>query len=166
MHIRDNKTTIDSFTLLSIQNLSKNLTGIPGDAGLSWRFQGGFKRKNFFCLDCTIFNLSGGLGKSVKFYSNNISYLFVDLFGQTESSENTSVTWGLAPHIGMLWEILDGWKIRLEGGWYRSYSGPVMDHGKALAHQRWTLSQNLDLRLEYDQIHDTREGKLALNFYW
>tara|TARA_B100000003_G_scaffold119621_1_gene107175 strand:- start:10 stop:1926 length:1917 start_codon:yes stop_codon:yes gene_type:complete len=166
LHIRDNKTTIDSFTLLSIQNLSKNLTGIPGDAGLSWRFQGGFKRKNYFCLDCTIFNLSGGLGKSVKFYSNDISYLFIDLFGQTESSENTSVTWGLAPHIGMLWEILDGWKIRLEGGWYRSYSGPVMDHGKALAHQRWTLSQNLDLRLEYDQIHDTREGKLALNFYW
>ena len=37
---------------------------------------------------------------------------------------------------------------------------------QALAHQRWTLSQNLDLRLEYDQIHDTREGKLALNFYW
>ena len=63
---------IDSFTLLSIQNLSKNLTGIPGDAGLSWRFQGGFKRKNYFCLDCTIFNLSGGLGKSVKFYSNDI----------------------------------------------------------------------------------------------
>ena len=48
LHIRDNKTTIDSFTLLSIQNLSKNLTGIPGDAGLSWRFQGGFKRKNYF----------------------------------------------------------------------------------------------------------------------
>ena len=57
---------------------------------------------------------------------------------------------GLAPHIGMLWEILDGWKILLEGGWYRSYSGPVMDHGKALAHQRWTLSQNLDLRIEFD----------------
>ena len=64
----------------------------------------------------------------------------------------------------MLWEILDGWKIRLEGG---GTGVPVLLWIMARHwHINVDLSQNLDLRLEYDQIHDTREGKLALNFYW
>ncbi|MBI13856.1 MAG: hypothetical protein CL934_12795, partial [Deltaproteobacteria bacterium] len=61
---------------------------------------------------------------------------------------------------------LDGWKMRLEGGWIRSYSGPLLDHGKASIHQRWTLAQNWDLRLENDQTDDSQEAKMALSFYW
>gem|GEM_PF-5205551 len=56
--------------------------------------------------------------------------------------------------------------MRLEGGWIRSYSGPLLDYGKTSIHQRWTLAQNWDLRLENDQIDDTQEAKIALSFYW
>ena len=166
LHFRDNSSHLDSLTLFSIQNLAENPTGVPGDRSLSWRVKGGWDRQHFNCYDCLQFYLQGGLGISYSMGGHDVEYAFLDLFGKSFNHSWDTTSWGLAPHIGMLWEILDGWKIRLEGGWYRSYSGPVMDHGKALAHQRWTLSQNLDLRLEFDQIHDTREGKLALNFYW
>ena len=166
LHLRDNSSHLDSLTLFSIQNLAGNPTGVPGDRSLSWRVKGGWDRQHFNCYDCLQFHLEGGLGISYSMGGHDVEYAFLDLFGKSFNHSWDTTSWGVAPHIGMLWEILDGWKIRLEGGWYRSYSGPVMDHGKALAHQRWTLSQNLDLRLEYDQIHDTREGKLALNFYW
>ena len=47
---------------------------------------------------------------------HDVEYAFLDLFGKSFNHSWDTTSWGLAPHIGMLWEILDGWKIRLEGG--------------------------------------------------
>jgi hypothetical protein len=34
-----------------------------------------------------------------------------------------------------------------------------------MLHQRWTLEQNWDLRLEYDLMDEISEGNLSLNYY-
>ena len=166
LHFREDSTILDSLTLFSIQNLAGNLTGIPGDHSLSWRVKSGWDRNRFDCLECLQFSLQGGPGVSFPLRRHDRGYVFLDFFTKTEKYTWSHTSWGLAPHLGMLWEPLDGWKMWLEGGWIRSYSGPLLDYGKTSIHQRWTLAQNWDLRLENDQIDDTQEAKMALSFYW
>jgi len=87
------------------------------------------------------------------------------LFGATSRDLRSPVTLGYAPHLGVTWSPLDLWKIKLEGGWFKSVYGPKKDYFRGSLKLRLSLAQDWDIRLEMAQL-ETSEGTLALHYYW
>ena len=146
--------------------MAGNPSGIPGDHEFSWRFEAGVERSSLACLGCRQFQISTGMGLSASPGRNQTFYGFLDFFGQAQRAVWQETSWVLAPHLGLLWEPMNLWKIRLDGGMYRSFSGPKKEYLKTRLHQRWTMAQNWDLRLEFDRMDEISEGILSVNFYW
>ncbi len=89
----------------------------------------------------------------------------MDLFGETKKNVWSATTWGYAPHLGMMWSPIDIWKIRFEGGWFKSFSGPKREYLRIRFDQRLTITQDWDIRMEIEQF-ESLEGTLALHYFW
>ena len=94
-----------------------------------------------------------------------MEYAIVDLFGETSRDLRSPVTFGYAPHLGMTWSPLNILKIKLEGGWFKSVSGPKQDYFRGSLKQRLSLAKDLDIRMEIAQL-GSLEVTLALHYYW
>ncbi len=162
---RDNSYELTQFQLFNIQKYSLNPTGISGDFEWSWRARSAWERENLGCSPCRKFFISGGLGRSFSLTGGDVEYAFVDLFVETKNNSLSSTSFGYAPHLGITLSPMDIWKIKMEGGWFKSLYGPKTEFRKAHFDQRLTISQNWDARLEIQQM-ESLEGVLALHYYW
>ncbi len=165
LQIRENSVEVTEFQLFNIQNYTLSPSGIPGDLDWSWRTRAAWERENYSCLACRHFRMIGGFGASISLTGNDLEYAFVDLFGETSTDLRSGVTLGYAPHLGVTWSPLDLWKIKLEGGWFKSVFGPKKDYFRGSFKQRLSLAQDWDIRLEIAQL-ETLEGVIALHYYW
>jgi len=165
LQIRENSLELTQFQLFNIQKYTLSPSGIPGDFDWSWRARAVWERENYSCLACRQFRMAGGFGASSSFSGNDLEYAFVDLFGETSRDLRSPVTLGYAPHLGVTWSPLDLWKIKLEGGWFKSVYGPKKDYFRGSLKLRLSLAQDWDIRLEMAQL-ETSEGTLALHYYW
>ena len=109
--------------------------------------------------------MAGGFGPSISLMGKDLEYVLVDFFGETSSDLRSAATFGFAPHLGVTWSSLDLWKIKLEGGWFKSIYGPNKEFYRGSLEQRLTLYQDWDIRLEIKQL-EIIEGTLALHYYW
>jgi len=165
MQIRSDSFEVTKFQLFNIQKYTISPSGIPGDFDWSWRARGGWERENYNCLACLKFRMAGGFGPSISLMGKDLEYVLVDFFGETSSDLRSAVTLGVAPHLGVTWSSLDLWKIKLEGGWFKSIYGPNKEFYRGSLEQRLTLYQDWDIRLEIKQL-EIIEGTLALHYYW
>ena len=165
LQIRENSVEVTQFQLFNIQKYTLSPSGIPGDFDWSWRARAAWERENYSCLACRQFRMIGGFGASISLTGNDLEYAFVDLFAETSTDLRSGVTLGYAPHLGVTWSPLDLWKIRLEGGLFKSVFGPKKDYFRGSFNQRLSLAQDWDIRLEVAQL-ETLEGTLALHYYW
>ncbi|GIT62858.1 MAG: hypothetical protein Ct9H300mP21_04040 [Pseudomonadota bacterium] len=94
-----------------------------------------------------------------------MEYLFLDLFGETINHSWPTTTWGYAPHLGILWSVLDIWEMRLDGGRFKSIYGPKKEYFHIRFDQRLTIAQDWDIRMEIEQL-GSLEGTLALHYFW
>ena len=65
----------------------------------------------------------------------------------------------------MLWSVLDIWKIRVDGGWFKSIYGPEKEYFHIQFDQRLTIAKDWDIRMEIEQL-GSLEGTLALHYFW
>ncbi len=165
LQLRKNSFEVTQFQLFNIQKFALNPTGISGDYEWSWRARGGWEREHLGCLPCRKFSIAGGFGRSVSIGGKDLEYLFLDLFGETKNHSWPATTWGYAPHLGMLWSVLDIWKIRFDGGWFKSIYGPKKEYFHIRFDQRLTIAQDWDIRMEIEQL-GSLEGTLALHYFW
>ena len=165
LRFSNNSFELTQFQLFNIQKFALNPTGIFGDYEWSWRARGGWEREHFGCSPCREFRMAGGFGRSVSFGGKDLEFVIVDLFGETKKNSWSATTWGYAPHLGMMWSPLDIWKIRLEGGWFKSFSGPNKEYLRIRFDQRLTITQDWDFRLEIEQL-ESLEGSLVLHYFW
>jgi hypothetical protein len=165
LQIRETSFEVTQFQLFNIQKYTLSPSGIPGDFDWSWRARAAWERENYSCLACRQFRMIGGFGASISLTGNDLEYAFVDLFGETSTDLRSGVTFGYAPHLGVTWSPLDLWKIKLEGGLFKSVFGPKKDYFRGSFKQRLSLAQDWDIRLEVAQL-ETVEGAIALHYYW
>ena len=165
IQVRENSFEVTHFQLFNIQKYALNPTRISGDFEWSWRARAGWERANFGCLTCRQFRIAGGYGGSVSLAGKDLEYAFVDIFGETPKDSWSATTLGFAPHLGMTWSPLESWKIKLEGGWFKSLVGPKKEYFRSRFDQRLSISQDWDVRLEIERL-ESLEAKLALHYFW
>ena len=165
LQFRKKSFEVTQFQLFNIQKLALNPTGIVGDYEWSWRVRGGWERASFECFSCRKFIIAGGLGRSISIGRNDLEFFFLDLFGETEHNSWSATTFGYSPHLGMLWPVLDFWKTRFEGGWFKSIYGPKKEYNYIRFDQRLTIAQDWDIRAEIEYLRSL-EGTLAIHYFW
>ena len=68
--------------------------------------------------------------------------------------------------IGAFYDFTADWKIKIAGGYQAFVLGDTKDFFTSNFEARHSLSQNLDLRLEYNRFDENYEAILAVNFYF
>ena len=165
IQMRKNSFDVTQFQLFNIQKYALNPTGIPDDFEWSWKARAAWERENFACFPCRIFRTSGGLGRSFALTNRDLEYAFFGIFFETPEDSLSLTAFGLSPQIGLTWQLIDRWKMKIEVEWIRSFYGLKKESLRGIFDQRFTISQNLDLRFEIEHFEDL-EGVFALNYYW
>jgi uncharacterized protein DUF4105 len=152
---RADQTRVERATLVNILSLS------PMDAlfhGPSWKINVGMNTIRFGdCQLCSNGVANGGIGAAVESHWLKREVLFA--FAEAEANyshayeENHRV--GGGGTVGMLADLTDRWKLMASGTYLRYALGDKSDDFRWFVGQRYTLSQNWALRLEYNhRDHD------------
>ena len=152
---RADQTRIERATLANVLSLS------PIDSVFhspSWKINMGMNTIRFGdCQLCSNGVLNGGIGAAVESHWLKREVLFA--FAETEADyshayeENHRV--GGGGTAGLLADLTDRWKLMASGTYLRYALGDKSDDFRWFVGQRYTLSQNWALRLEYNhRDHD------------
>jgi hypothetical protein len=146
---RINQTRLESFTLANIVSLS------PMDSWFkspSWKINVGMNTIRFnTCQLCSNGVLSGGVGAAVESHwlRREVFYAFAEAEGDISKAYEPDYRIGGGGTIGMLADLTERWKIMLSATYLYYPLGDRSDDLRWSVGQRYTLSQNLALRLEY-----------------
>jgi hypothetical protein len=152
---RANQTRVERATLVNILSLS------PMDAlfhGPSWKINAGMNTIRFgSCQLCRNGVLNGGIGAAVESHWLKREVVFAFAEGEANYShayeENHRV--GGGGTVGLLTDLTDRWKLMASGTYLRYALGDKSDDFRWFVGQRFTLLQNLALRLDYNhRDHD------------
>jgi Domain of unknown function (DUF4105) len=156
---RADQTRIERATLANVLSLS------PIDSVFhspSWKINMGMNTIRFGdCQLCSNGFLNGGIGAAVESHWLKREVLFA--FAETEADyshayeENYRV--GGGGTAGLLADLTDRWKLMASGTYLRYALGDKSDDFRWFVGQRYTLSQNWALRLEYN--HRDRDNDVT-----
>jgi hypothetical protein len=163
---RRRHTRIDRFTLLNVTSL------FPVDPLFfkpSWKIDSGFdtiQRKD--CRFCRVGRFNGGIGLAVErhWVKREVYFGFAEAVAEYGRAFDRSYRIGAGLSVGALADITDRWKISA----VTTYLGfPLGDKGpewRASIQQRFSLSKDLALRLDFNQRANQQEYLLHLHIYF
>ena len=146
---RADQTRVERATLVNILSLS------PMDSlfhGPSWKINVGMNTIRFgSCQLCSNGVLNGGVGAAVESHwvRREVFFAFVEAEGDYSKAYEPDYRIGGGGTIGMLADLTERWKIMLSTTYLYYPLGDQSDDFRWSVGQRYTLSQNLALRLEY-----------------
>jgi hypothetical protein len=163
---RRNNTRIDRFTLLNITSLS------PVDSLFlkpSWKLDTGFdtvQRK--LCRYCLTGRANGGIGLAAesRWLTREVYFGFGEIVSEYGRAFNHGYRVGGGLSAGALVDITDRWKIAATTTYLGFAAGDKKPEWRVSAQQRFTLSRNLALRLDFNQRADRQDYLLNLHFYF
>jgi len=163
---RHNHTRIDRFTLLNVTSLS------PVDPLFlkpSWKIDTGFDTiQRDGCRFCRVGRLNGGIGVAAESHwvKREVYFGFAEFVAEYGKAFDRSHRIGGGLSVGALADITDRWKISA----LMTYLGfPAGDKGtewRFSAQQRFSLSKDLALRLDFNQRANQQEYLLSLHVYF
>jgi len=135
----------------------------------SWKMSLGFDRiRDLDCGYCLGFGgtSGGGLTYHPSWFSPFMAFALAEVDGQTSGHLDDNYRVGGGGSTGIFIDWGEDWRLLL-GAEYKHFPlGHKSQFVKFTAQQRYAISQNVDLRLEYNRVEDTDEGILALNLYF
>lgn len=160
------RVRLDRAKILSITSLN------PYDALFfkpSWR--GEFSIDTLRDLDCNYCNaVSSHYGRGVAyrpdFFSPLLLYSFVDLKADVSHHLKRNYRIGGDAEAGLYYDINKHLRLKLAGSYRIFVFGAQKRFFTSHAVVRYALSQNLDMRLEYNRYDHNNEGVLAVNYYF
>jgi len=163
---RRNNTRIDRFTLLNITSLS------PVDSLFlkpSWKLDTGFdtvQRK--LCRYCLTGRANGGIGLAAesRWLTREVYFGFGEIVSEYGRAFNHGYRVGGGLSAGALVDITDRWKIAATTTYLGFAAGDKKPEWRVSAQQRFTLSRNLALRLDFNQRANRQDYLLNLHFYF
>ena len=163
---RRNNTRIDRFTLLNITSLS------PVDSLFlkpSWKLDTGFdtvQRK--LCRYCLTGRANGGIGLAAesRWLTREVYFGFGEIVSEYGRAFNHGYRVGGGLSAGALVDITDRWKMAATTTYLGFAAGDKKPEWRVSAQQRFTLSRNLALRLDFNQRANRQDYLLNLHFYF
>jgi hypothetical protein len=157
-----NKVQIEKFDLLNIETLNISATGLPGDAGLAWKFRAGNERDDL--TDSIVSNeyfVETAIGKAQQ-YGNFALYTMLEARWQSPNDRSEQIM--LSPKVGFIYTN-GKWKIHC----YASYPLQV-DQSAVKTKLRSGCTQRLmadywyDVRINF-QKHFSSELGISFSYY-
>ncbi len=135
----------------------------------SWKMSLGFDRiRDLNCGYCVGFGgtSGGGITYQPSWFSPFMAFAMAEIDGQTSGHLEDNYRIGGGVNAGLFIDWGSDWRLLL-GGEYKHFPlGHESQFVRFTAQQRYALSQNIDIRLEYNRVEDADEGILALNLYF
>jgi len=137
----------------------------------SWRVRAGWERsRDLGCAACAPFILDGGIGFAAETHvlTRETYFAFLEPALQVDGLLPDGYRFGLGGTLGLLFEFTPDWRVALTGSQTRYVLGvdePVTVERAALR-QRYSLSQNLDLRLDWSGVEHYREVMAGVSWYF
>ncbi len=135
----------------------------------SWRAAFGWERnRDIGCEKCAPFFLEGGIGPAARTSVWRREVWYVMLEGSAEYHERFEEGHraGLGIGAGVLVDLAEGWRAALTGRRIRYTEGDVGTVGEAALEQRFTVTRNLELRLDVRGVEAYREAMLGLGYHF
>jgi len=152
---RADQTRIERATLANVLSLS------PIDSVFhapSWKINAGMDTIRFgSCQLCSNGVLNGGIGAAVESHwlKREVVFAFAEAEANYSRAYKEDHRVGGGGTVGLLSDLTDRWKLMASGTYLRYALGDKSDDFRWFVGQRYTLSQNLALRLEYNhRAHD------------
>jgi hypothetical protein len=161
-----NKTKLDSFKLIDIISLT------PYDALFkkkSWRFSIGVDTmKDLNCGYCNAFKTKYGIGMTYQPGSSfpALFYSLVDFELELSRRLDRHHRLGGGATVGTLLNLTEDWRAQVTGSYLNFPLGDQSDYYLVSVNQRYALTQNVDLRAEFNLLSGEKEWVLAANFYF
>jgi hypothetical protein len=152
---RKDQTRLEQFTLANVLSLSPmdSLFKTP-----SWKISAGTQTiQHNACTLCTNWNLNGGIGAAAetKLLRREVYFAFAEADANYSQAYDERHRVGGGGTIGILAELTDRWKLMASGSYLGYALGERSDDVRWFVGQRFTLGQNLAVRLEYNhRDHD------------
>jgi len=152
---RINQTRLERATLANIVSLS------PMDSVFhapSWKINAGMNTIRFdSCQLCSNGFLNGGIGAAMESHwlKREVMFAFAEAEANYSRAYEEDHRVGGGGTVGLLTDLTDRWKLMASGSYLRYALGDKSDDFRWFVGQRFTLLQNLSLRLEYNhRDHD------------
>jgi len=152
---RHNQTRLERATLANVVSLS------PMDSAFhapSWKINAGMNTIRFgSCQLCSNGFLNGGIGAAVESHwlKREVVFAFAEAEANYSHAYEEDHRVGGGGTVGLLADLTDRWKLMASGTYLRYALGDKSDDFRWFVGQRFTLLQNLALRLEYNhRDHD------------
>lgn len=159
-------TRIERFTLVDILSLT------PVNAlfhSPSWKIATGFKTiEHNGCRFCRVGNLNGGIGIAAEssLFKREVYFGFADLAAEYGRVFDRDHRIGGGASAGALIDVTNRWKIGVSAGYLEFPLGDRSGEWRFSAQQRFTISNNLAVRFEFNQRAATQEYSLNLQAYF
>jgi hypothetical protein len=152
---RHNQTRLERATLANVVSLS------PVDSVFhapSWKINVGMQTiKHRGCQLCSNGVMNGGIGAAVesRLLNREVYFAFAEAEANYSRAYEERHRIGGGGTVGMLADLTDRWKLMASGTYLKYALGEKSDEVRWFVGQRYTLLQNLALRLEYNhRDHD------------
>jgi hypothetical protein len=158
---RVDQTRIERATLANVLSLS------PIDSVFhapSWKINAGMNTIRFgSCQLCSNGVLNGGIGAAVESHwlKREVVFAFAEAEANYSRAYEEDYRVGGGGTVGLLADLTDRWKLMASGSYLRYALGDKSDDFRWFVGQRYTLSQNWALRLEYN--HRDRDNDVVFS---
>lgn len=158
----DSRLFLKDLSLVKIESIRANLTGLPGDRNYSWYLDVGASQSKIACITCAAIKVNSGIGYGLEVASslNLTGFIGGGYLGETLNSKDSY----LATKLITTWYASRSFSSRLELE-QRLYNDGRKDF-LAKFNNRYALSQNLDFRVAITKDSSATEVGLALGWYW
>lgn len=160
------KIKLDRFKLIDIISLTPYDTLFKKK---SWRFSIGVDTmKDLDCGYCNAFKTKYGAGITYQPnpFPSLLFYSLADFELEIARRLDHDYRFGGGATLGTLIDLTDDWRIQLSASYLDFLLGDRSDYYLVSANQRYALSQNLDIRVEFTLLSGRKEGVLAVSYYF
>jgi hypothetical protein len=162
------ETKIDNLKLIDLASLT------PYDSLLSrnsWTASVGIdtiRDLNLDCRYCNSFKGDYGFGRAYSrgFSSPGLAYALINVELELSPRLDHDYRFGGGPTLGLLYDLTSDWRIQITGSYLDFPFGQRSHYAKTSVAQRYSLSQNLDVRAYWNRVGGNNEGWIGINYYF
>ncbi len=157
---------VQNFSLIDIISLYPISTLIQKP---SWKINLGWQRiQDTGCLDCTplIFNPGVGLAFQSNYHRREIYFAFLEADLEFDSDFDSGHRAGFGATAGILFDLSEKWRLALVANRTHFKEGQRDYVSETELRQRFTLSLNSELTLDFFTVKDYREGNVGFVYYF
>ncbi|WP_333608906.1 Lnb N-terminal periplasmic domain-containing protein [Arsukibacterium sp.] len=156
------KLFVKDLSLVRIDSIRANLTGLPGDKNYSWYLDIGATQAALGCKNCTVSKLSSGIGYAFESKLNfNVSgFVGMGYLGANINLDNAY----LAARLASTWYVSDQIGLNLDAELRQFQSGEQRYIHKLAIRYSWET--NAEMRFKVASDNSATEITLSYGWYW